>query len=963
VQHTGCRWSSPTRVLITGLALALLSCEAAGQSKRDRQLYLVPYSHTDVGYTAPVETVLAAHQRYLDTVIAYCARSAALPPESRFKWTVEVTWPLEAYLASRSASEVESLMSLVRAGSIEIGAMHFSLQTDLCGNEELIRSLSFAQRLRDGHGVTIRCALINDTPGFTRALPELFTRAEIPYFAVAMNSFLSNFYSTTTLPQLFYWQGASSSRVLVWRCLDKQWAYLEGAFSAGVYSDYATFSSKLETALTYLELIGYPYDDVLINCATGDNGPPNYAVVDNVTQWNQTHTTTRVRIATASEFFDTVSTKYGPLIPVYSGDGPNWWSWMFASSATKGMAVSRRVQTHLPEAEAWAAIAGAVDRTYAYPGSELEHAYTQNLLFEDHNLGATDASGNIPYWTLKMAWIDSARALAEQTRQSALATIAAQIPTASENVVAVFNGLGWSRSDIVSIPLSDPILSGLGPVDIVDAASGAPALSQVLSDGTVAFLARDVPSFGYRIYRLIPNPTRPWGARQMSGSTLENDDYRVAVKTSTCGISSLYDKQASRELTSGTGQFNQYRYNGSQLPAGYAIAASDSGLLLQQLTLQGSAPGSSSYATTVSLLAGIRQVRFTHRYQKSVPASLESVDFMFETSMNDGHVRYEIPFGDVRLFDQELSGFRVNHYGIGRWLNVASAADDFNLTLSSEVTPIAAFSSGSFNGPVRLLSSYNDAASAYRAGTGNMDAAFTVTSAQGTMDAVRAMTFGHGSSVPLRALTLPAGRNGLLPPDFFSYIRTASDNKFISTLKRSSNGDGTIVRIYDPEGTQGQDSILLWYPLEGPALATTLLERDLRSAGGAGKAVPFTCEGYDVQTFRLRVSEPSTGVAGMSVPEGFKLEQNFPNPFNIGTTIRFSVGQAGRARLTVRNILGETVYAWPDHEVQPGIHSVIWNAVSSSGWTVASGVYFYTVEAHQVDGSTVRSTRPMILLK
>jgi hypothetical protein len=929
-------------VLISGLALALLGGEAAGQSTRNWQLYLVPYSHTDVGYTAPVETVLAAHQRYLDTVIAYCARSAALPRESRFKWTVEVTWPLEAYLASRSPSEVESLMTLVRAGSIEIGAMHFSLQTDLCGNEELVRSLSFAQRLRDEHGVTIRCALTNDTPGFTRALPELFSRAEIPYFAVAMNSFLSNFYSTTTLPQLFYWQGASSSRVLLWRCLDKQWAYLEGAMSAGVYSDYATFSNKLATALTYLELIGYPYDDVFINCATGDNAPPNYAVVDNVTQWNQTHTTTRVRIATVSEFFDTVSAKYGTVIPVYSGDGPNWWSWMFASSAAKGVAVSRSTQTHLPEAEGWATIAEAIDRTYAYPASELEHAYTQNLLFEDHNLGATDASGNIPYWTLKMAWIDSARALAEQTRHSALATIADHISTASENVVAVFNGLGWSRSDIVAIPLSDPILSGLGPVDIVDGASGTPALSQVLSDGTVAFLARDVPSFGYRTYRLVPNPTRQWGARQVSGSTLENDDYRVAVKTSTCGISSLYDRQASRELTSGTGQFNQYRYNGSQLPTGYAIAASDSGMLLQQITLQGSAPGSSSYAMTVSLLAGIKQVRFTHRYQKSLPTSLESVDFMFETSMTDGHVRYEIPFSDVRLFDQELSGFRVNHYGIGRWLNVASAADDFSLTLTSEVTPIAAFSSGSFSGPVRLLSSYNDAASAYRAGTGDLYAAFGVTSAEGTMDAVRAMKFGHGTVVPLRALILPAGRNGILPPDSFCYIRTASDRKVISALKRASRGHGTIVRIYDPEGTQGQDSILLWYPLEGPALTTTLLERDLGSAGGSGKAVPFTCEGYDVQTFRLHVSDPSSDVAGSSLPEGFKLEQNFPNPFNGSTVIQFSIPTRTQATLSLFDVLGREVRTLADGEIEAGTHSIMLYSDD-----LPSGVYIYRLKTSQ----------------
>ncbi len=90
-----------------------------------------------------------------------------------------------------------------------------------------------------------------------------------------------------------------------------------------------------------------------------------------------------------------------------------------------------------------------------------------------------------------------------------------------------------------------------------------------------------------------------------------------------------------------------------------------------------------------------------------------------------------------------------------------------------------------------------------------------------------------------------------------------------------------------------------------------------------------------------------------SIPKGFELEQNFPNPFNPSTTIRYSIPVAGKVKLQVYNVLGALVETLVDEERPAGKYTLTWDASS-----VASGVYFYRLS---VEGNTL--IRKMMLLK
>ena len=92
----------------------------------------------------------------------------------------------------------------------------------------------------------------------------------------------------------------------------------------------------------------------------------------------------------------------------------------------------------------------------------------------------------------------------------------------------------------------------------------------------------------------------------------------------------------------------------------------------------------------------------------------------------------------------------------------------------------------------------------------------------------------------------------------------------------------------------------------------------------------------------------------LAVPSDFELAQNFPNPFNPETNIRFALSKAGKVQVAIFNLLGQRVATLVNRHLPVGKFETTWNA-SSFG----SGVYFYQL---LVDDRPVQS-RKMVLIK
>jgi flagellar hook assembly protein FlgD len=92
--------------------------------------------------------------------------------------------------------------------------------------------------------------------------------------------------------------------------------------------------------------------------------------------------------------------------------------------------------------------------------------------------------------------------------------------------------------------------------------------------------------------------------------------------------------------------------------------------------------------------------------------------------------------------------------------------------------------------------------------------------------------------------------------------------------------------------------------------------------------------------------------------------QNYPNPFNPTTTLRYALPKDARLTLSIYNILGQRVATLKDNVENVGYYDVVWNGRNDFGSQVASGIYFYRIEARPLDGSeTFVSVKKMLMLK
>jgi hypothetical protein len=105
---------------------------------------------------------------------------------------------------------------------------------------------------------------------------------------------------------------------------------------------------------------------------------------------------------------------------------------------------------------------------------------------------------------------------------------------------------------------------------------------------------------------------------------------------------------------------------------------------------------------------------------------------------------------------------------------------------------------------------------------------------------------------------------------------------------------------------------------------------------------------------------PATGINNNSITKiDYNLYQNFPNPFNPSTIIKYSLSHESNVKLLVYNSLGQMVKVLINSPQSAGYHEINFNASN-----LASGVYFYTLYTSSTYGDqSFHSTRKMLLIK
>ena len=85
------------------------------------------------------------------------------------------------------------------------------------------------------------------------------------------------------------------------------------------------------------------------------------------------------------------------------------------------------------------------------------------------------------------------------------------------------------------------------------------------------------------------------------------------------------------------------------------------------------------------------------------------------------------------------------------------------------------------------------------------------------------------------------------------------------------------------------------------------------------------------------------------------MHQNFPNPFNPLTTIRFDVPKLAEGftgvQLNIFDVTSRKVRILVDGQVQAGSYEIQWNGLNENGTQMPSGVYFYILQTNEFSAS------------
>ncbi len=120
-------------------------------------------------------------------------------------------------------------------------------------------------------------------------------------------------------------------------------------------------------------------------------------------------------------------------------------------------------------------------------------------------------------------------------------------------------------------------------------------------------------------------------------------------------------------------------------------------------------------------------------------------------------------------------------------------------------------------------------------------------------------------------------------------------------------------------------------------------------------------EEFKVKKFYGRC--PSTGIAHVewgtsTTPDHVSLLQNYPNPFNQETVIKYTLPWDRAVKLSVYNVLGERIRTLVNELQNANDYEVRWDGMNEQGEMVASGIYFYRLQAEEFT-----QTNKMLLLK
>ena len=647
---------------LIAVSILLSSLNAFAQNKEESQpeelpqlgylknarVSIMQFSHQDLGWhSGSYEGEMESVHRSIDRAMKM------IEQDERFVYDGELVAWLHDYVRLHP-DKVPALKKQIQDRRIQWGAGYTQPYTTLLTGEQLSRLFYL--------GADTKLWYNTDIPGMTAQMPQIMVKAGVD------KAYICRGWNIQDIDTDFVeWSSPDGTKIFCYAMFhygeNIQWR--SGAPS--IAADNAKMAQWIADQEAEYKKRNLPL--ILPHMISKDNVGPRNDLLPMIDKWNDfaaDNDLPPMIYDSLSDMIDKVKASKKAKFKQLKGDWPCRWLYEAAPANYQMFANNRAAARQLTAAEAFATFLALLDGKWdAYPTEKLFQAWLQATL-SCHGVAPDKCIEN---FNKKYA---DARKSSKEMLDTALTGISAKVKTSAKGTpVVLFNTLSWKRTDIVQMAIPE----GMADCEVLDQ-DGKQAPSQV-SGKNVVFIAKDVPSCGYKTFYLMKagksgiDPIKPGEAWN---KPYENEYFKVTPGKQ--GIASIFDKTLKRELLKTdkfeAAQWLNFIYKGQGAgehthitkPIADTIdklgtfitswACKESGPLFVTFESKEVETPRGKVSFQLRLYNGLKQIDLSCTMRECDEEAAQQIRLTFPLNANFDNVTYGAPYGKVKVGTDEV---------------------------------------------------------------------------------------------------------------------------------------------------------------------------------------------------------------------------------------------------------------------------------------------------------------------
>lgn len=852
-------------------------------------IHIIPSSHQDIAWMdSPVNCMYERDTMMIAPAIRLMEKNPA------YVFSVEQILNLEEYLTLHP-DQKSLLKKLTSEGKFEWGGTYIQPYENMYSGEALIRQTYFGRKYLHQifPGCDTRIYWNPDVPSRSIQMAQILKKSGIDYMSYSRVS--EGFYK---------WQSPDGTEIL---------AYSPGHYTNMINLLFKNNMESLRDINEVYKLLKTKFDE-LARYYKAHDIPPHICFIlstdaikpvdlnDFISSWNKNfagrYKMPVMKYSTVNAFMSEIAKGKLKLNPTI-GERPNVWFYKTGPSHHHTLDAGRDAWRKLTEGEELSSFSSIINKS-AEDAARRLHSAWKEAIYPDHGWGGKQGAITDSTFFAKFLF---ARKEAEEIRNSSMNSLAGEIGFSDKGYpVVVYNTLSWQRTDVVKASFnamgkSYPFKKTDLNFRLVDQqgnevpmqTTSIEDLNQEPSERyNFLFVAKDVPSMGYKTFYLVLKNVKDIDNTLKKGF-LETPYYKITLGKG--GIKSIIDKDLNREL------LNTGKFLGAEL---FTMRSEGFGAgeftEIQKPDMEGFAKLSQTDASWNCIESGkVRSVWetsqvFSHctaRLRVIVYSEIKRIDvetdllgwdgtiwrefrLAFPLNLKNGRVVYEGTVCAVEVGRDEpagAAGFSYPGVDYSQPYRDVHPREFQNWFAGYDSTGLVMITSSVMgfdyidptSDPVRypvlqpvLLASRRscNGLGNWFLDPGDHHYQFTITSGRG--DWRNTYHSGTSASQPLLAVCGDAVKSSTGLPEAFSFINLDKNNVIVSTFKKADDDNNYIIRLYEMEGKDTQVTITFPFKIK-EAWKTDMIEENPQEINFLNDKLVLKIGHNAIETYKISI--------------------------------------------------------------------------------------------------------------